>query len=192
MERRGSENWVYYGQNCFNPTMFKAMILGLVAFLVSQGTCPGQDRRIASRDPQGEIPLLKCDQQKVVYTRFDEAYSKRIVWQSLSSSEHPPVGAMKEYSPQHTKWSVTVEPDRMKLGPWTTTIYFGSDRSEEVWKLTVVDNIQTDFKWLSDKLIFGSVWWGRIYATDLILDLDNHKFIYREMAQYGDMIQPCQ
>jgi hypothetical protein len=41
-------------------------------------------------------------------------------------------------------------------------------------------------------LIFGEVWWGRIYATDFIFDVEQNKFVYREMAHFGELIQPCQ
>jgi hypothetical protein len=44
---------------------------------------------------------------------------------------------------------------------------------------------------LNEKLIYGSVWWGRIVATDFIFDVQGNKFIYREMASYGELIQPC-
>lgn len=172
--------------------MFKSAVLVFAACLLCPGTGSVLNQPIALT-PRGEPQVvLKCDRQKVVYSPFDEAYSKRIVWQDVSNSENPPAGVKKEYPPQHTKWSVTIEPDRMKPGPWNTVIYFGSDGNEGVWKLSLNDNIEGNARWLSDKLVFGSVWWGRIYATDFILDLDTHKFIYREMAQYGDMIQPCE
>jgi hypothetical protein len=171
--------------------MFKPLILVPGSFLLFLSTGRTQTQQAGSPARRDAQIVLKCDQQKVVYSRFDEAYARRIIWQDVSHSEHPPADVKKEYSPQHTKWSVTIEPDRMKPGPWNTVIYFGSDANEEVWKLSVNDNIQMDFKWLSEKLVFGSAWWGRIYATDMILDLDQHKFVYREMAQYGDLIQPC-
>lgn len=172
--------------------MFKPLVLVSGTFLLLLGTGRTQTRQVDSPPRRDAPALLKCDQQKVVYSPFDEAYSKRIVWLDVSNSENPPAGVKKEYAPQHTKWSVTIEPDRTKPGPWNTEIYFGSDANEEVWKLSLNDNIEGHARWLSDKLVFGSVWWGRIYATDFILDLDTHKFIYREMAHYGDMIQPCE
>jgi hypothetical protein len=40
------------------------------------------------------------------------------------------------------------------------------------------------------KLLFGRVWWGRIYSTDFIIDVEKEQFIYKQMAEYGEMIQP--
>jgi hypothetical protein len=171
--------------------MFKFTVLSLGAILLSNGVASMQAQQAAAQDRSGDPITLKCRQRIVRYSRFDEAYSKRINWQSVSHSENPPATLKKQRSPQDTRWSVTVEPDRTKPGPWTTEIYFGSDANAEVWKLSLIDNTETNFNWLSEKLVFGSIWWGRIYATDVILDLDNHKLIYREMANYGDMVQPC-
>jgi hypothetical protein len=171
--------------------MLKSTLLVLGTTLLSIGGASAQTQGTDPL-PRGDAIPLKCSQQMVRYSRFDEAYSKRIVWQLVRQSENPPSNLKKERSPQNTRWSVTVEPDRTKAGPWTTSIYFGSDINEDVWKLSLIDNTDTNFKWLSDKLVFGSIWWGRIYATDVILDIDNHKFIYREMANFGDMIQPCE
>lgn len=119
-------------------------------------------------------------------------YAKRIVLVDVSKSENPPQTSSKEYSPERDMWEVTVEPDTSKPGPWNTSIYFGSDANKEVWRLTFVDARDARTKWLNEKLVFGQVWWGRIYATEFILDLQQHKFIYREMAQYGAKIEPCQ
>jgi len=44
---------------------------------------------------------------------------------------------------------------------------------------------------LNEKLIFGEVWWGRIYATDFIFDVEQRKFSYREMAHFGELMEPC-
>ena len=171
--------------------MVKMMGFGLVAFLFLQGTGRPQSQQTAPPDNQPRR-LARCDQEKVLYSPFDVTYSKRIVWQRVTQTENPPVGPKKQYSPERTKWSVTVEPDTTKPGPWNTIIYYGSDANEEVWKLALNDNIGTDFKWLNEKLVFGTVWWGRIYATEFILDLDNHKFLYKEMAHYGGMVEPCE
>jgi hypothetical protein len=172
--------------------MFKPAALLFVTISLSAGASNAQTQQTAPASRAADTTLPKCDQRKIQYSRFDEAYSIRVVWQDVSKSENPPSALKKDRSPQGIRWSVTVEPDRTKAGPWTTVIYFGSDANKEVWKLSLIDNIGTDFKWLSEKLVFGSIWWGRVYATEVILDVDSHKFIYREMAHYGDMIQPCE
>jgi hypothetical protein len=122
--------------------MFKSAVLTFGAFLLYLGMGSALNQPMGSA-PRGERQIvLKCDQQKVVYSRFDEAYSRRIVWQDVSNSENPPANAEKEYPPQHTKWSVAIEPDRTKPGSWNTEIYFGSDANDEVWKLSLNDNIE--------------------------------------------------
>jgi hypothetical protein len=91
--------------------MFKAASVSCLAFLIFQGTKAPKDQQPDSAS------LQKCDQQRVLYRPFDEAYSKRIVWQSVCNSENPPARVKKEYSPERTKWSVTVDPDTTKPGP---------------------------------------------------------------------------
>ncbi len=138
--------------------------------------------------------LPKCEAAKVQYSPFNPSYSNRIVLQSVTDTENAPANAAKQYSPQHTMWLARVQADYSKPGPWTTSVYFGSDASYEVLKLSFIDHgnggVQVD--WLNEKLVFGRVWWGRVYSTDFILDLEKKDFIYREMAHYGELVQPCQ
>ena len=137
---------------------------------------------------------LKCSDVKIRYSPFDATYSNRILLKSAAGSQDVPQTAAKKYSPQHTMWQARVDADTMKPGPWTTSVYFGSDGNNEVLKLMLVDHasggVQVD--WLSEKLVFGRVWWGRIISTDFVLDLQKRQFIYREMGEYGDIIQPCE
>ena len=70
---------------------------------------------------------------------------------------------------ERNRWRVAVDPDTTKPGPWSENIYFGSDSNEEVWKLTFIDQIGVDTRWLNEKLVYGQVSWGRIYATEFIL-----------------------
>ncbi len=45
--------------------------------------------------------------------------------------------------------------------------------------------------WLNEKLLFLSVWRGRIASTDLILDIETSKYVYVEDADDGTPILPC-
>jgi len=60
--------------------------------------------------------------------------------------------------------------------------------------LTFVDhgNGGVSIQWLNEKLPYGSVGWGRIVSTDFVFDVERKGFIYREMANYGELVQPCQ
>jgi hypothetical protein len=48
-----------------------------------------------------------------------------------------------------------------------------------------------EIHWLNEKLLYGSVWWGRTVSTDFVFDAEKRAFIYREMANYGELVQPC-
>jgi hypothetical protein len=99
------------------------------------------------------------------------------------------------HSPQETRWFMEIDPDYTTTSsPWTTTIYVqaGSAR-ERLLKATFVDHGNTfTAQWINEKLLFVQVWWGRIASSDLILDIEHGKFIYDELAHYGELGQPCQ
>ncbi len=73
-------------------------------------------------------------------------------------------------------------------------VWIGSSGEAPRRVLTFLDHANGDVKlqWLNEKLLYGSVWWGRIVATDFIFDVERKTFIYREMADYGAIVQPCQ
>jgi hypothetical protein len=172
--------------------MFRLFSVGLVLLLISP-TNLSSAREIRLRSlPSLRQNIQKCGDQKVGYSAFDPFYSKRIVFVSVTDSDDHPETAHKEYSPNKDMWRAVVDPDTSKPGPWNTNIYFGSDSNEEVWKLTFIADIGADAHWLNEKLVFGQVWWGHILATDYVLDVQQHKFIYREMANYGATVQPCE
>ncbi len=137
--------------------------------------------------------LPNCSDEKVQYTTFDASYSKRIVLEVTTDDKVPVRDSEKRYSPQRTIWHVSLGPDYANNGPWTTVAYIGSAGSHEVLRLSLIDHANggAQLQWLSEKLLFGRVWWGRIYSTDFILDVQKREFIYKEMAHYGDTIQPC-
>ncbi len=137
--------------------------------------------------------LPKCGTARVQYTPFDDSYSGRIQINSPASSDTQLSAGEKVLSPQQTRWLTQVLPDTTKPGPWTTRVYLGIGKSSPDVELRFVNeaNGGVDVHWLNDKLIFGEVWWGRIYATDFIFDLEQRKFTYREMAHFGELIEPC-
>ena len=172
--------------------MYLRLRAGLVFLLILQPTVNPQKEKETGKPPLPAERILKCDDARVRYTPFEKSYSKRIIFKSVTDTEDPPQNARKEYSPERNRWMAVVEPDTSKAGPWNTSIYFGSNSNEEVWKLTFVDQVGAGGKWISEKLVFGQVWWGRIYATEFVIDLERHNFIYREMANYGAMTEPCE
>jgi hypothetical protein len=137
--------------------------------------------------------LLKCGSARVQYTPFDASYSGRIQIKTSIASDLRLSSEKKVFSTQHTRWLAEAVPDTMKPGPWTTRVYVGADDSDPNVELSFVDesNGGVDARWLNEKLIFGEVWWGRIYATDFIFDVEQRKFIYREMAHFDELMEPC-
>jgi hypothetical protein len=106
----------------------------------------------------------------------------------------PLVKADKEFSPQHTRHRTVGKPDFSRPGPWTTVVWI---RDAAVKETPVVLTFEehasggVNLHWLNEKLIYASVWWGRIVSTDFIFDVQSRKSIYGEMANYGGFIQPC-
>jgi len=137
--------------------------------------------------------LPKCESARVHYGPFDDGFSDRIQVSTPTHSGTQPSTGEKVFSNQHTRWLIVASPDMTKPGPWNTSVYVGEVESIHDVELRFVDEGSggVSVSWLNEKLIFGEVWWGRIGATDFIFDVEQRKFIYREMAHFGELVQPC-
>jgi len=136
--------------------------------------------------------IQKCGDTKVEYSPFDKGYANRMQVHATPNPTGELSTREKEISPQGTRWRITVPPDTTKPGPWTTHVYVGATGRTDL-ELVFVDetNGGVELKWLNEKLLYGQVWWGRIYSTDFIFDAEQRVFVYREMAHYGELIEPC-
>ena len=141
-------------------------------------------------------PLPPCSDQQVRYGPPGEAYRSRVRVERVPASASPgrtaPPGASA--SPQGTVWFVQAEPEFTRPGPWRTTLTV-TPRAAGVPGLvaTFADHASYGVKahWLNEKLLFVEAWWGRVVATDLVLDVEGGKVVYAEDADFSATILPC-
>lgn len=158
-----------------------------IAFFVVAAPC---ERLCAQATPT----VLNCDARKVTYSAFDASFGDKIVVRRTRRTDLLSAPSERKFSPQRTKWIVLKEPNFTKPGPWTTTVSVsGLSSDDPSLELSFVDHASggAEAEWLNEKLLFVRVWWGRIVSTDLILNIEDMTFPYREMADYGDFIQSC-
>ena len=158
----------------------------LMLFLLSLSSAPA-----LSQESRPSLP--KCGEARIQYTPFDENYSQKIILREVHNSGPSEPEGTKEYSPQRTAWVSPSSPEYSRPGPWNTTVTIAAPAGSKALQLAFQDHASGGARvhWLNEKLLFGRVWWGRIYSTDFILDVENEQFIYKQMAHYGEMIQPC-
>lgn len=141
---------------------------------------------------QNSESTMPCEQQQVSYRPLDPVFGEKIALATINESSRR--SGAKERSPQGTRYLLRNEADFSRPGPWTTTVLIGGvGMNRRLLKLTFIDHASggVHVQWMNDKLVLVQVWWGRIASTDLILDVSSKTFLYKETADYGDMIQPC-
>ena len=93
------------------------------------------------------------------------------------------------WSPQNTRRYVQTEPDTMQEGPWSTDVYvFGRRQSDRILQVHIDGHTSGGVrpKWINDNLLFIEVWWGRLGATDYILDIEHQKWMYSMDADFSE------
>lgn len=149
----------------------------------------------AAAEGQEASPLPPCGGQQVTYGPPGEAYRSRVRIERVAAApgaQSAPAGAV--VSPQGTRWFVLAEPDFLAPGPWRTVLTVTARATEAPgWRLTVGDHASYGVRahWLNEKLLFVEAWWGRVAATDLVLDVESGAPLYAEDADLVALIQPC-
>ncbi len=140
---------------------------------------------IASLHAQ-EIP---CGEARVEYEKTPQSLNQHIrIYRRLPSNLIFKQGD-REFSAQGTRWLIVKKPDYLKTGPWSTTLYIGArGENRPFLELSFRDHGNTfTASWLNEKLLYISVWWGRIASSELILNIEKRIFIYNETANYGQV-----
>lgn len=94
-----------------------------------------------------------------------------------------------------SRWFVEEKPDTMRDGPWNTRLYiFDSLDTNQCVRLELINHASSDveYAWLNEKLLFVSVWWGRIAWTDFVLNTETMRFAYIEDGLYVEMLRSQQ
>jgi len=130
----------------------------------------------------------------MAYSPFDEHFADKMILQPGPAPKSTLIMGAMQFTTQRTRWMVVRRPDYMKAGPWATVVWIGNHSGGSLLQLAFFDHASggVEIRWLNEKLLYGSVWWGRIVSTDFVLDVERKTFIYREMANYGELVQPCQ
>jgi hypothetical protein len=145
-------------------------------------------------EAQSGETAIACGTREVRYTPFDPSSTKKIILSETKDSSEAPSAKDKKWSPQGTRYLLLQSADFNKPGPWTTTVFIGgAGLNGRLLKLSLIDHESggVQVQWLNEKLLFVDVWWGRIVSVDLIVDINSRTFLYKEMAEYGDITQPC-
>lgn len=57
-------------------------------------------------------------------------------------------------------------------------------------RLTLIDTdcrYAGEVRWISEKLLFVRLWWGRVLGSDLILDVEQERVLYHEFVNDGGL-----
>jgi hypothetical protein len=135
-----------------------------------------------------------CDDSEVHYRAAPHELEQKIRLSRPASQPEVPGSAKKVVSPQGTRWFFEVDPDYTSTKePWNTALFIHrAGKAERVLRVDVVDHGNTfTASWINEKLLFIEVWWGRFASSDIILDVDQGRLLYHELARYGQTVEPC-
>ncbi len=131
------------------------------------------------------------DEPRMFHHAFDAWYESRLVVEPAQSAE----GDLRLVSPNGGYAIVVVAADwesengELQSRAFVPDLLLHIDRElESPLAIRLLDrypNFYVSVRWVSEKLVFVRVWWGRVLGTDAILDVESGRFVYREMVQSG-------
>jgi len=124
----------------------------------------------------------KWKKPRLFHCPFEPEFAGRITVDHCGISARLPE---RQFAPNQAYWFARIDPDRTKAGPWNTEVLVHTERDYLV-RIGLRDiHDCRDIAWVNEKLLRIRVWWGRVCATDLIVDVERESILYREMVWDG-------
>lgn len=120
----------------------------------------------------------RWSEPRIFHSPYLPRYDFRIVFDKVAV-DVPEEGRL--YS-----WFYVKEPNTLRDGPWTTEIFVSNER-KEITHISLIDHkdYERRVEWINEKLIYVSIWWGRVLGTYFIYDVESEKVIIKEMMNDG-------
>jgi len=141
----------------------------------------------------------KCPELDLVeYSDPRELISERVVLEPGTDmgGRFPALRRFEELqSPFGTAHALISYADTKQRGPWTTVVGIrGNEVRELDLLITFKDHGSGSVRprWLNEKLIAFRVWWGRVIATELIVNVETAELLYFEEANYQHTLVACE
>ena len=153
------------------------LVLGLSGGLVGCSTVQLSRQDVVSYSPPSSDSLQKIKIERIFITG-----------EQLSGLASLP----KDKTEFGSRWLVEEKPDTMRAGPWITRLYiFDSADTNRCVRVELLDHAgyEVHHPWLSEKLLFVRVPWGRIAWTDFVLNTETLHFDYIEDGVYNEMLE---
>jgi hypothetical protein len=136
----------------------------------------------------------KWNEPRTFQTPFSDAYQQRILIHHASPSQDL---GIKILSLNGAYWFATnpdSAPERSSersvsfhVGTPDVRIRVFNEREQQI-DIIFKDHDPSSLitaGWVTEKLLFIRVWWGRALGTDMVFDVERESFIYREMVNDG-------
>lgn len=135
--------------------------------------------------------LIKAQDNKIIYYPDTLGYFENYISLDKIDSIHINQKSFtKLFNPEKTAYILTCKPDYEKPSPFQEEILIPSDKFFYKVTLKDISSYETKYEWINNKLIFIRVWLGRVIALNLIFDIEKGSFIYKEVEDYLQTINP--
>lgn len=113
------------------------------------------------------------------HVAFDETFAPNIM---VAESSNDSVPEAVVFSANNAYWFY-VEPYDVEASE--QRIVLDGNRGVTITLKDAYLNFPVRVTWVNEKLVFISVWWGRVAGTEMIFDIEKNEFVYREMVYDG-------
>ncbi len=135
--------------------------------------------------------LIKAQDKKIIYYPDTLGYFENYIsLEKIDSFNINQNSFTKLFNPEKTSYILICKPDYKKPSPFYEAIFIPSDKGFNKVTFKDIASYETKYEWINNKLIFVRVWLGRIIALNLILDIEKESFIYKEVEDYFQTINP--
>ncbi len=124
------------------------------------------------------------------YTPFDSLFGDRITITSIPLTDAFVLDTTGAVSPPSGSGQFTIEkPDYLQPGPWNTSFTIVSAFGLRVVSIRDHASYEPRMRWINEKYMHMTAWWGRVYGTEGILDLETGDWIILEMMTPQQLLQ---
>jgi hypothetical protein len=128
---------------------------------------------------------LPCSEARIKYSDPPAEFANKVRLEAAQKVDQ----TNEQKSPHLVRLVAQSKPDYMKPGPWNSLFTFYNDRSATaLFSLVIKEHGNAVHgEWVSDRLYFVEIWWGRIAASEVLVDVETRKIIYHQFAHYGEV-----